>query len=474
MSLHPLGSEGVIRLPNDTDSELAALAVILSNDPEHLRGVARIGLTAECFYDQANRTIYEAVLTLAEHGEPFDAAAVRTQLKATQKATKRTDAALIALSGELAATTTLHAERVVKAARDRRMLSALRDAAARVEAGGSFDPSSLAFDTAGPGIGFVPADLLSDEDAPEPVFLGAYFPYLPQAARVWAIGPAEAAKSMWAAWVAASLTREGYRVVYLSQENPWHEDKRRWRRLRADLSNLTMFHATEGLDLSQPEWRTALRAACDGADLVVLDTLTAVWGGDENSNADAAAFDREVLYPIVKGGCTTLTIHHTGHAGAFGEGKGRGRGASSFEQKADAVLIFDPENEPGAFRITHKKNRFGGYKAPVSHFRVVDLEDGGLSIATEHRTLAGYSEADADVAVNLIRSAGEVGGKKALHKALTWDGGLSHQRAWAAIARLDAEEPRRVIHRREVRDTPGGPQAVEVYTLSEPTLGDGN
>lgn len=470
MSLQPLDST-VSLLPNDTEAEDDTLAVILHNGVEHLRALARIGLEPDAFYGSGRRVIYEAALTLAEHGEPFDVAAVRTHLKATGKTTKQTEAVLVAIaSGEIAAgTTTRHAERVVAQAQKRRHIHALNDALSRVLAGEAFDPAWIAEATTAT-VGFRPVPL--DPTAGEYEETGYLLePYLPRAARVWAVGEAASSKSMWALWIGASLTREGYRVVYLSQENPEAEDRRRLERLRPDWSRLA-FYNNAGFDLANAEHRTALRAACDGADLLVVDTLTACWSGDENDNAAIAAFDRDALAPITREGCAALVIHHTGHPGAFGARKGVGaaRGASSIGQKADALLHFEAEGDAGGFRITHSKNRLGGYKAPLAFFRVADLEDGGLTIATEARSLTAYAEGDADTAVALIRSQGRVEGKKALLRALTYDAGLSHGRASAAVARLDTEEPRRVIHRREAVETTGGVQQVEVYTLVEPVL----
>lgn len=464
----------VTSLPNDTRAEAAALASVLVQGGEHLRAVRRIGLVTEAFYTQVHRNIFEACIALADHDEPIDPTTVRAYLKAEHKADKRTDLLLAdLLSQESGANTTMFAEAVVAAWRKREMIAALNDGLARVQADEPFDPASLTTVGAAKAV-FRPEPLdLNAERGDEQAYLVE--PYLPRAARVWAVGAAESVKSMYALWLACGLSRDGYRVVYISQENGEAEDRRRIDRLAPNPAMFSLYNG-EGFDLANPEHRAVLRGITDGADLLVLDTLTACWSGDENDNAAIAAFDRDALAPVVKSGCAVLTIHHTGHPGAFGARKGVGaaRGASSIGQKADVLLHFEAEGEPGAFRISHDKNRFGGYKAPVSYFRVADRDDGGLTIATEARTLSSFSEADADLAVTLIAAAGRVVGKKALHRALTYDGGLSHQRASAAIARLDAEQPRRVIHRRESVETVGGVQQAEVYTLTEPTLGLGN
>jgi len=153
-------------------------------------------------------------------------------------------------------------------------------------------------------------ELLARE--PEPLRY-LHEPYLPVARRVWGFGATESAKSMYASWVAAKVTHEGGTVVYISEENPLDEDVRRLRRLRPVVERFR-FVSGSGLDLSLEEHVDALIALCQGADLCVLDTASAVWSGDENDNAAVAALDREVLIPLVKGtGATVLVLDHTGH-----------------------------------------------------------------------------------------------------------------------------------------------------------------
>jgi hypothetical protein len=179
------------------------------------------------------------------------------------------------------------------------------------------------------------------EDVPEPRILVP--PYIYECSRTWVFGSAGVGKSLYAAWVGCELTKQGLYVVYISQENPLAVDVHRLERLRPNFDHLRFFHMP-GLDLTQAEHRAELIRVSDGAALVILDTLTACWSGDENDNAQIAAIDRDVLVPLTQIGASSLVIHHTGHPQALvrREGVHAGRGASTMGQKADVVLVFKP------------------------------------------------------------------------------------------------------------------------------------
>jgi AAA domain len=163
----------------------------------------------------------------------------------------------------------------------------------------------------------VPVDLptLLADGIPEPDYLDA--PYLLRGARVWAFGPAESCKTLYFEWVAAHLTRQGKTVVFISAENPLSTDVERIGRLRPDFERLRFYHMP-GLDLADRSHFVELAEACLGADLLVADTLSALWSGDEASNAEVVKLDREVLAQLVRlTGVTPVVIHHTGHPTAF-------------------------------------------------------------------------------------------------------------------------------------------------------------
>jgi AAA domain len=236
-----------------------------------------------------------------------------------------------------------------------------------------------------------------------------YPPYLPACVRVMAVGPAGAGKSMWALHVACDLSRQGIPVAYFSQENPAQVDQLRLRRMGPDLDYLRFLHG-EGVDLGEHqqvgtigEWlQDELLAIADQAarngqkpvdrwGLIVFDTLTGCWSGDENENAAFAALDREVLMPLVEEtGATVLLLHHTGHGG---ERPRRGatapRGASAIGQKIDVVLEFRPQGD-SAFVITcNRWQRIGPSPPGPTLYAVVDTEDDHLKVAPVEGNISG-------------------------------------------------------------------------------------
>jgi AAA domain-containing protein len=217
-------------------------------------------------------------------------------------------------------------------------------------------------------------EALLREGIPETDYLDK--PYLIRGARIWIWGATGSAKSLWALWVAARLSRRGVRVAYFSEENPLTEDLRRLALLRPSPESLLFFHRT-GIDLADPRWGEAMLKATIGCELVVFDSWTDCWRGDENSNEDVRDFDAAVMKPLQAQGATPLVIHHIGHPQMFSNRKGAaaGRGASSLGQKADLTLDFRGESD-GAFTIIYGKPRIGGERQPDRTFQVVDTADG--------------------------------------------------------------------------------------------------
>jgi hypothetical protein len=318
----------------------------------------------------------------------------------------------------------------------------------------------------------VPVDWakLAADGVPEVEYLAE--PYLPRGARAWVFGPAESAKTLYFAWNAAKLSRQGRKVVFVSQENPIGVDVARLARLGADPAHLQLFH-NAGLDLLEPEHRRELFVKCAEADMVLLDTLTAIWSGDENDNAAIAAFDRDVLAPLVKmTGATVVVIHHTGHPQMFGnrKGAGAGRGASSMGQKADLVLGFEPVAEH-EFTIDNPKNRPVGVHVPKARFRIIDTEDGGLDIENLGEDLHPRLEDCMAATVGMIGLSTEPLGTNAL-KADLRSAGFGGSTVDTALVALQAEHPRRVnCEDGRVTGKDGKLYRGRVWTLSEGQVG---
>jgi len=126
----------------------------------------------------------------------------------------------------------------------------------------------------------------------------------------------------------------------------------------------------------------------------VLDTLSACWSGEEDSNAELGAFDRDVLKPLQAAGTSTLVLDHTGNPQSYVRRRGVSapRGASSKGQKTDFLIEFTATGD-GAFRLERGKKRGTHGKEPRA-YQVVDTEDGDLELveseaAGDVRDLAG-------------------------------------------------------------------------------------
>lgn len=296
-------------------------------------------------------------------------------------------------------------------------------------------------------------------------------PYLPAAASVWAVGPSGSAKSMYAAARSCALSRGGARAIYISQENPLQVDLSRLARLRPDPAFLELYHY-QGFDLAIPEHVERLIELSIGARLVVVDTFSAVWSGDENDNAAVVGFDREVVRPLIAAtGATFLTLDHTGHSQAFVSRRGVSapRGASAKGQKADVVLEFRTEGDR-EFSITHGKNRLGGVLEPLRQYRVEDDEDDGtISLVSVETSTDAKAREVAAAMVEFIHAAAGPISTKTLREAMRGVGGREAQDA--AMRGLEREDPPRVCVGRRTIETPTGKKAAKAWWVPDGGLG---
>jgi len=146
-------------------------------------------------------------------------------------------------------------------------------------------------------------------------------------------------------------------VIYLAAEggdelgqraDAWH----RARRLKPDAP----FHvAPVAMDLLRDAWRVVEAAQAKGVTpaLVVVDTLSQTFGGEENSAPEIAAYMRELgarfrdLWH-----CAVVVIHHSGHTATE-----RPRGSSAIQANTDYLYgVFREEKELMAtLACTHRK-----------------------------------------------------------------------------------------------------------------------
>jgi hypothetical protein len=317
---------------------------------------------------------------------------------------------------------------------------------------------------------FAPAHLdyqrLISEGVPEVPHLER--PYLPAGCSILWVGPAGSAKSIRALWGSCRLSRSGTRVVYISQENPLGVELRRLERLAPNPDHLIVYHY-QGLDLTLRDHVGWLQRVGVGAGLIVLDTFTACWSGDENSNEEVAGFDRRVIRPVIAAtGASVLTLDHTGHPTAFvpRTGVSAARGASSKGQKADLVLEFRDLGDH-RFLIRQGKNRLTGTIEPDRTFEVIDTDENGLDIVEIANPEDVLVQQMAEDMAAFILAAEEPVGTNRLRKAA--GGGKETQTR--AMERLRTETPRRVVNVTGYVETEGkGRRRAKVWQPAPPEI----
>lgn len=102
------------------------------------------------------------------------------------------------------------------------------------------------------------------------------------------------------------------------------------------------------------DFATELADELGGIDIVIVDTLSAFVGGEENSNDTWAEFDRLVTLPLKKLGFTLVYADHTGHGGD------RARGGSAKKAKLDVEWVLtvpDAEMDPNRLELSSEPTK---------------------------------------------------------------------------------------------------------------------
>jgi hypothetical protein len=158
-------------------------------------------------------------------------------------------------------------------------------------------------------------------------------------------------------WHGRKVTQGG--VIYIAGEGHFGIK----RRLKAwslkngiDLTNAPLAVSDVGADLTDPNAAHDVIAAIDAfaeeygnPALVIIDTLHRNLGaGDENSSQDIGAFYSHLDHIKNKYDCTTITVHHSGHAA-----KDRARGSSSLKATVDVEIQVVPNGKK--FKMVNHK-----------------------------------------------------------------------------------------------------------------------
>jgi hypothetical protein len=117
---------------------------------------------------------------------------------------------------------------------------------------------------------------------------------------------------------------------------------------------------TTPLILTVKEQLTALVTAIEAMPvkpaLVVIDTLSQTFAGDENSSNDIASYIRAINTDVrAQFGCSVIIIHHTGH-----NASDRPRGSSAMMANLDFLIgVFKPDPEASTARVMVAKQKDG-------------------------------------------------------------------------------------------------------------------
>jgi hypothetical protein len=164
-----------------------------------------------------------------------------------------------------------------------------------------------------------------------------------------------------------------------------------WHRERGlSWTHAPLYVVPQAVDLTVDAWRVVDAAQAVGAQptLVVVDTLSQTYAGEENSANEMAAYLREIgLRFRLLWDCAVLLIHHSGH-----EATERPRGSSAIRGNVDFLLgVFRDEKEMIA-TVQCKKQKDGDLFGDAEfRLKVVQLgkdEDGDdiTSLVARHMT----------------------------------------------------------------------------------------
>ncbi len=180
-----------------------------------------------------------------------------------------------------------------------------------------------------------------------------------------------------------------------SRIEAWH----RHRNLRWE--DAPMFVVPTAVDLTVDAWRVVDAAQAVGATpgLVIVDTLSQTYSGEENSANEMAAYLREIgLRFRALWGCSVLLVHHTGHSATE-----RPRGSSAIRANLDYLLGVQRDEKEMLATLSCQKQKDGDLFSDItfqmSKCELGRDEDGDLitSLVARHlSTQDEVSQAQAD------------------------------------------------------------------------------
>lgn len=354
----PEPSPAVREPQRSTQAEQSVLGALLL-DPAAFADVSGVICAAD-FFDRAHGAIFTAIETLISHGGAVDMVTVFEQLQAAGKAK---DCGGLPYLNELwqcvpsAANAGRYAEIVAKCAA-LRALAAAADSLSEQAFAAAADPGAV-LDAAKSALGAIELRRKLPRRGVPLLGLGALREtaeavrwlvkrVIPADSIGMVFGGSGTFKSFIALdaslHVAHGLPWLGRRtqrgpVIYIAAEggsglwsriNAWH----RARNLRPE--DAQMFVVPVAVDLQTDAWRVVEAAQMAGVSpsLVVVDTLSQTYSGEENSANEMAAYLRELGVRFrALWACAVLLIHHSGHLATE-----RPRGSSAIRANLDFLF----------------------------------------------------------------------------------------------------------------------------------------
>ena len=203
-------------------------------------------------------------------------------------------------------------------------------------------------------------------------------PELPRHALVALTGDSGSGKSTLASAWAGEAAAAGIPVLILDRENPLSVVAERLRRL--GITDGPMFKYCGGwLEQGVPGPDSAAVIdwvkSCEPRPLVIVDSMAAFHGGDENDAGDTRAFMQQCR-TLVDLGATVILIHHEGKADTAKDY----RGSSDFKAAVDVAFHVSnfpgPDGRLGMIRLRCYKSRLGFAGELIYHYRDGRFERG--------------------------------------------------------------------------------------------------
>lgn len=186
---------------------------------------------------------------------------------------------------------------------------------------------------------------------------------------------------------------------------------------------------------------TAMQAMPVKPALVVIDTLSQTFSGDENSSNDIASYIRAINTDVrAQFGCSVIIIHHTGH-----NASDRPRGSSAMMANLDFLIgVFKPDPEASTARVMVAKQKDGD-RLDDMYFTMERMDLGVnkkgkpasslVSVYNDTLRAAGGKTSKYDIAVMNLLESGKIVSEDDMRNAIKDETGCSVNTARQGVRR---------------------------------------